>query len=46
MAAPGKGRVVGIVLLIAFLLVGFIFFDPLGSKNPEGSIPTPSSCAA
>ena len=36
MAAPGKGRAVGIVLLIAFLIVGFIFFDPLGSKNPEG----------
>lgn len=36
MAVPGKGRVVASVLVIIFIIVGFFFFDPLGSKYPEG----------
>ena len=35
-AAPGKGRVIAVILLVIFLAIGFVFFDPLGSKNPEG----------
>lgn len=36
MAVPGKGRVIAIILLVIFLAIGFVFFDPLSSKNPEG----------
>ena len=32
----GQGRVIAIILLVIFLAIGFVFFDPLGSKNPEG----------
>ena len=35
-AAPGKGRGIAIILLVIFLAIGFVFFDPLDSKNPEG----------
>lgn len=36
MAAPGKGRIVGIVLVVAFIVVAGLFFNPFASNVPEG----------
>ena len=36
MAVPGKGRAVGIVLVVAFIVVAGFFFNPFASNVPEG----------
>lgn len=35
-ATPGRGRIVAIILVVIFIAIGFVFFDPLGSNYPEG----------
>lgn len=36
MAVPGKGRTIGIVLVVAFIVIAGFFFNPFASNVPEG----------